>query len=143
MEELARLLGLPHSALHAHPFFTNTQIPDMEWIAERGYLSFPDRGISLVCNAASRISAVQLYAEGRTEGFVQWAGPLPKMLSFGTSRSGARLLLGVPIRSGEKQDIPILGPKPAWDSFHADGVVVNLEYRMNPESGIQLISVRK
>ncbi|WP_240229623.1 hypothetical protein [Devosia lacusdianchii] len=110
----------------------------LEVIGDQSYVSLPEAGISLVLPDGVMVSAVQVH--GSTSGFSQFAGELPHGIDFSMGREHARALLGDPDSEGEARNLPLLGLKPAWDSFLMDGYRLHLEYTIDTTS-IQLVSI--
>lgn len=104
----------------------------------RDYLCSVGGGVSIVLSETGAVHTVQFHAEGH-EGYAGFPFALPAHLSFSTSRTQARRLLGEPSLSGEAGTLPFLGPKPAWDVFAVDDLRVHVEYDA-VERGIQLVS---
>jgi hypothetical protein len=114
-------------------------MPEAEAIGDRSYVSLPSQGVSLVLLDNERVGVIQLHGAGH-EGFVQFHGDMPGSLAFGMSRGQVRLLRGTPDRHGEMQAIPVLGDKPAWDSFVIDGVRLHVEYSIKDQL-VQVVSL--
>lgn len=138
MDELAVLLGHTVDTLRGSPFVDRSD--DIEWIGDRGYLNLRDRGLSLVLDEDRRVLAVQLYGAGQ-DGFAEWSGPMPASLSFSAGRTAFRARLGDPVRSAGVRVAPILGARPAWDLFRWEFGLLNVQYEVDPEAGVRLVSL--
>ncbi|MCI3131503.1 hypothetical protein [Phenylobacterium aquaticum] len=137
MDDLADLL---HAPIASASLAVGGSLPATEWIDGVGYVSIFERGVSFVVDADEQIVAIQLHASGH-ERFSEWHGAMPNGLSFRSGRSAARGLLGSPEQTGEVQNIPVLGLKPAWDRFCTGSIALHLEYDDDPEAGVRMMSV--
>ncbi|MBY4770297.1 hypothetical protein [Burkholderia ambifaria] len=127
---------LPSAAL-----FSSYVVPPREVVIDQSYVSCEALGVSLVLPDNETVAAVQLHAD-RHEGFVGFAGCLPSGLAFDMNRSETRSILGVPEKSGEERELPLLGKKSAWDSFTVGELRLHVEY-LPGGNGIQLLTLTK
>lgn len=138
MNQIIDLLGQRYSDLRASSAIAQN-MPEAESIGDQNYVLLTEHGISLVLPDTERVGVIQLHRAGH-EGFSEYQGAMPGNVSFAMSRAEVRNLLGTPYLHGEKQAIPVLGEKPAWDSYLLDGVRMHIEYTRTAES-VQLISL--
>ena len=138
MNRITDLLGRRYADLRASSIF-GPNMPEAESIGDQSYVSLLEQGVSLVLPDNERVGAIQLHAAGH-EGFSQFEGAVPGDIAFAMTRTEVRKQLGEPALYGEKQSIPVLGDKPAWDSYLLDGVRVHIEYTLQGGS-VQLISL--
>ncbi|MCW7541469.1 hypothetical protein OOT46_27035 [Aquabacterium sp. A7-Y] len=132
------LLGQPFAEIRAHGSLGGYPL-ETEDIGDLKYVSIPQQGISLVLGAGEEVATVQLHRKGH-EGYMQFSGELPAGLAFSMSRQAVRQLLGPPTRQGERQILPVLGRKPAWDSYTGDHLQLHIEYT-DDEREVQLVSI--
>lgn len=66
-EHLTALLGLGYSQLSAATALVGHPIPTVERTDDRGYVSLPEVGVSLVLSAQDRVEAVHVYG-GEMDG---------------------------------------------------------------------------
>lgn len=138
MNRITDLLGQRYADLRASSAL-GQGMPEAESIGDQSYVSLPAQGVSLVLLDNDRVGVIQMHGAGH-EGFAQFAGDVPGGIAFAMSRSQIRQLLGTPDRHGEKQKVPVLGDKPAWDNYLIDGMRVHVEYTLTGQS-VQLISL--
>jgi len=127
----------------AHAFgLTRLKPPPPTAEGEPRYLEFPDRGVSIVLDESDVAICVQLWSEGRSDEYQGYGGPLPKGLTFGSSRDVVRATLGKPVKSenggpGKGLFGGVLLP---WDLFRSEGRDIHFEYS---DSGvdIRLVSI--
>ena len=141
MKDVIGLLGLRYEQLASSNVLRGVELPELERIEDRSYLSVLSSGISFVFLDNETVGAIQLHAQDH-EDFIGYAEPLPENLSFNMSRAEVRRLLGEPNQHGEEQEVIFLGKKPAWDAFLIDDVKIHLEYNFS-ESQIQLITITR
>lgn len=140
MSQIISLLGQRYADLQASSVL-GQHIPPAELIGDQSYVSVPELGLSLVLPDHETIAVIQLHSAGH-EGFSGFKGSVPGEVVFNMSRTEVRNQLGTPQLHGEKQVIPVLGDKPAWDSYFFDGLRMHIEYTSTAES-VQLISLTK
>jgi hypothetical protein len=138
MNQVSDLLGQRYEDLRASSIL-GPDMPEAELIGDQSYVSLPEQGMSLVLPDNERVGTIQLYAAGH-EGFSQFDGDVPSGIAFAIPRSEVRKQLGAPVLCGERQSIPVLGEKPAWDSYLLNGIRMHIEYSLQGES-VQLISL--
>ncbi len=138
MNQITDLLGKRYADLMLSSFF-GPHMPEAEPIGDQSYVSLPDKGVSLLLPDNERVGVIQLYGAGH-EGFSSFEGAVPRGVAFAMPRTAVRKQLGEPKNSGERQSIPVLGEKPAWDAYLLDGVRLHIEYTLQAES-VQLISL--
>lgn len=133
MTGVADFLGLTFEQVILSEQLRDIKIPEMEYIGDQGYLSFRSRGLSLVFMSSGIVGVVNIHSQGDGEynGYVK---DLPGDLSFNMSRADVRKLLGLPKKSGEIQDIPILGLQPSWDGFYIEGFAMYVRYSFEENS---------
>jgi hypothetical protein len=93
----------------------------------RSYLELPTAGLSFVLSNDDQVMAVHLYSEGR-HGYSQYIGSMPFGLSFTMGRDAVRLLLGMPQRTMDATEAPLLGKMMARDIYTRGQYSVCVEY---------------
>lgn len=139
MEPIEKLLGATIEELKNAPQLRGLVVPPLKPIEDQSYISMPDAGISMVFPDNRTVDAIQLHAAGH-EGYSAYAAALPSGLVFDMSRAQVRDHLGQPDQQGEEKILPLLGKKPAWDSFARDGYRLHVEYNFGA-TAIQLVSL--
>jgi hypothetical protein len=111
----------------------------IEKIGGCDYATFPKQGVSFVLNDEGLVVAVQFYGEPTDEA-AEYKGSLPRGFKLNMSRAETRARFGEATTSGEEQQIPVLGRKPAWDKWTLDGTTIHAEYRFD-QSSIRLLTI--
>jgi hypothetical protein len=138
MSQIISLLGQRYADL-LESSLLGQNMPQPELIGDQSYVSLPEYGLSLVLPDHETIAVIQMHSAGR-EGFSEFQGAVPGKVAFKMSRTEVRSQMGAPSLHGEKQVIPVLGAKPAWDIYVFDGLRMHIEYSQTAES-VQLISL--
>ncbi|RYF17823.1 MAG: hypothetical protein EOO30_05770 [Comamonadaceae bacterium] len=136
--QIEDLLGRRYRDLKAEGVL-GPDMPEPEPMDDRSHVSLIDQGVSFVLPDHVHVGAIQLHAEGH-ESFAAYRGRIPGSIAFAMSREEVRKKLGEPKKSGEVTKLPILGTKPAWDSYAIGSMHVHIQYTMNA-SRVQLVSL--
>jgi hypothetical protein len=140
---IEKLLGSTYEEISTSDILLGISIPDPEVIDLDSYVEIPAEGVSFVLPRGERVTAVQLYSAGR-DGYSEFAGAIPKGLSFSMSREAVRAQIGKPQISGEATTIAILGKKPAWDKFDVGEFSIHVEYSPELDKvGLITLSLQK
>lgn len=87
---------------------------------------FPRRGLELRCDDDEKISVIFLRFDEQ-EAFDENLVDLP----FSWTREQVVNRFGMPSKSGEKSNHPLLGAYGAWDRFTVAGYTIRFEYNMD------------
>jgi hypothetical protein len=138
MIQIEDLLGRRYGDLRAAAVL-GPDMPEPQPVEDQSYVSLIAAGVSLVLPDHVHVGVVQLHAEGH-EGFAGYVGRIPGGITLTMSRDEIRRKLGLPKKSGEAKRVPILGQKPAWDSYAIGSMHLHVQYSMNG-SRVQLVSL--
>ena len=107
---------------------------------DRIYFQNLSLGIEVMTDAKDKLNTIFFY--GKKQGkFKPFVGELPCDLTFEMSRPQTRLLMGEPIRSGEKGGLGILAIERSWDKWENEiGQAIRVEYTED-DTGIFMITL--
>jgi hypothetical protein len=98
---------------------------------------FDKNGLELRCDCKDDVSAVFMFAN-EYKGFDQSLSEIP----FCFTRQQVLDRLGVPSKSGERIDDPILGECGAWDRFTYPGSTIHIEYEVDADAISKITLIR-
>lgn len=125
MKSIETLLGIGKQELLQFYGLGDEAIPPKR--DGRSYLELPVAGMSFVLSDDDRVTTVHLYSE-RLDDYAQYVGPMPFGLGFTMGRDAVRLLLGMPERTMDATEDPLLGKMMARDIYTRGKYSVCVEY---------------
>ena len=109
-------------------------LSDLEDIEGRTYFGARGLGVSFVA-ADGRITTVHVHVQPDGEHGA-YRADLPWGLRQDMRRVDVRSVLGIPERSGEQTNVPVLGVGAPWDRFSTHGLLLHVRYRLDDVPGI-------
>ena len=114
-------------------------LSDPEDIEGRTYFGARGLGVSFVA-ADGRITTVHVHVQPDAENGA-YRADLPWGLRRDMRRDDVRSLLGIPERSGEQTNVPVLGVRAPWDRFSSHGLLLHVRYCRDDYPGIEKLAL--
>jgi hypothetical protein len=110
-------------------------------MGESPYLQGKEAGIAFALTRDHHVRAIFLYAQG-VEGFAEYAGALPGVCTFSSTRADVRAALGVPAMAADAGGSGVFAIEHSFDRFEANGFYARFEY-MAGDAGVRLVTLGK